>query len=320
MDRDDVTWHGYWTATVTPFDASGRIDDESLRSVVRSAVDCGVHGILCNGSTGEWFSQTAGERRQVAEITVECAKGATPVVVGVTCIRPTDACDLVRHAEEIGADAVMASPPPMARLTTRELHAYYSEIFGATQLPAWIYNFPQDNGRPISLDEIEDLARIDNVVAIKQSTPDLAELIETIARFGDEIRVFGHLLSRLGMALIRSGFGGDGHIGSGLLLGREMPGFFEHVWAGRFDEAGMIADRFEAMMTHLRGSDSDGYNWKFGGMHGSMKAAMALLGQSGGYPRLPKLPVTDQASLNEIAKILADAGLPASLPGRATGT
>lgn len=309
MNRDDVTWRGYWTATVTPFDAQGDIDELALRGVIQNALDCGVHGILCNGSTGEWFSQTTSERRQVAETTVECSHGSTPVVVGITCVRPRDAVALARHAESIGASAVMASPPPTARLTTEELYAYFSEVFGSTGLPAWIYNYPQDNGRPITLTELERMSQIENVVAIKQSCPDTAELIDTIARFGGEIRVFGHLLSRLGMSLISSGFGGDGHFGSGLLLGRDMPRFFECVWAGKLDEAGRIADRFDAMMARMRGDASDGYNWKFGGIHGSMKAAMSLIGQNGGYPRSPKLPVTDRESLDEIAAILRDAGL-----------
>jgi 4-hydroxy-tetrahydrodipicolinate synthase len=309
VDRNDVNWKGYWTAPVTPFTADGAVNETGLVGVVRHAVDAGVHGILVNGSTGEWFSQGDQERRRIAEIVVSEVAGAVPVVVGVTCTRPGEAAELARHAENAGASAVMASPPPMARPTRAELVAYYREVFGATGLPAWLYNFPQDNGHPMSVDDIEVLAELPTVVAVKQSAPGHEELLHTIERVGDRLVVFGHMLSRLGLALIRSGYGGDGHFGSGLLMGRQMPAFFEHAWAGEYAEAAAIADRFDRLMAGMLGSRVDGYNWAFGGMQPTLKAAMNLLGQPGGWPRPPKLPVDDPAALAEIAAILEAAGL-----------
>lgn len=309
MDRNDVDWKGYWTAPVTPFTADGAVDEAGVAGVVGFAVDEGVHGILINGSTGEWFSQSEDERRRVAEVAVKTVDQRVPVAIGITCTRAADAVALARHAESIGASAVMASPPPMARPTAPELISYYDEVFGATDLPAWLYNFPQDNGHPMSLDQIAALADLPNVVAIKQSAPGVETLLGTIDRVGDRLIVFGHLLSRLGIALIRSGYGGDGHFGSGLLLGRQMPAFFEHAWAGEYDEAGRIADRFERLMAELLGDRTDGYNWAFGGMQPTLKAAMNLLGQAGGYPRRPKLPVDDPVALATIADVLQRSGL-----------
>lgn len=309
MNRNDVDWRGYWTAPVTPFAPDGSIEEASLRAVLTHAVDSGVHGILCNGSTGEWFSQSDLERRRVAEIAVDAVGSETPVTVAVTCVRPEDAAALAEHAEAIGASAIMLSPPPMARPTTAELFEYFDRVFSATSLPAWLYNFPQDNGRPMTLSEIEVLAEHPSVVAIKQSAPDTAELLATIERVGSQIRVFGHLVSRLGAFLIHSGFGGDGQVGSGLLLGSDMPQFFEQVWAGDLEAALRIAGRFEGLMRSLRGDDWDGYNWRYGGMHGSLKAAMSLIGQSGGVPRSPKLPVTAPDALDAIAQALRSAGL-----------
>ncbi|OLT52697.1 hypothetical protein BJF89_04280 [Corynebacterium sp. CNJ-954] len=309
MDRNDVDWKGYFTAPVTPFTADGDLDEKAFGDIIGSSVDAGVHGILVNGSTGEWFSQRDPERRRLAEIAVAEAGGRVPVIVGVTCTRPDDTVSLVEHAERAGADAVMASPPPMARPTAVELDTYYRTVFGATGLPAWIYNFPQDNGHYIDLDTVERLAEIPNVVAIKQSAPGEDTLIQTIERVSDRLIVFGHMLSRLGLAFIRSDFGGDGHFGSGLLLGSDMPGFFEHAWAGNYDAAGEIADRFSELMAVMHGDRADGYNWAFGGMQPTLKAAMNLLGQPGGYPRAPKLPVTDPDSLDRMAQALRTAGL-----------
>lgn len=314
MDRHDVDWKGYWTAVVTPFTATGELDEGAFARIVEIAVDEGVHGILVNGSTGEWFSQTTDERRRLAEIAVKESAGRVPVVVGVTCTRASDTVELARHAGDAGASSIMASPPPMARPTAAELHAYYSTVFAATDLPGWLYNFPQDNGHLIGIDEIERLADLPNVVAIKQSAPGTQTLLDTIDRVGDRLVVFGHMLGRLGLALISSGYGGDGHFGSGLLLGRDMPGFFEHAWAGETVQAAAIADRYDALMEVMLGDRVDGYNWAFGGMQPTLKAAMNLLGQPAGYPREPKLPVDDPTALSAIADALRDAGLTVTAP------
>lgn len=309
MDRNDVTWSGYWSAAITPFTAEGELDEGALREVIDRSVEQGVHGICVNGSTGEWFSQTLDERRRVAEIAVETVAGRVPTVVGVTCSRADDAVALVEHAARVGVTSVMAAPPPLARPTPEELENYYREVFSAAAIPAWLYNFPQDNGHHVSLPEIVRLAEIPTVVAIKQSVPSMWEFIETIEAVGETVRVFGNMLNRVGFSLIHSGFGGDGHFGSGMLLGADMPGFFEATWKGDADRAHAIAHRFEKLMAGLAGDRADGYNWAFGGMQPTLKAAMNLLGESGGYPRKPKLPVEDPAALEHIRRILQDAGL-----------
>lgn len=309
MDRNDVTWSGYWSAAITPFTADGALDEDALREVVDRSVAQGVHGICVNGSTGEWFSQTLEERRRVAEIAVSTVDGRVPTVVGVTCSRAEDAAGLVEHAARVGATSVIASPPPLARPTPDELESYYREVFAAAPIPAWLYNFPQDNGHHVSLREIVRLAEIPTVVAVKQSVPSMWEFIETIDAVGSTLRVFGNMLNRVGFALIHGGFGGDGHFGSGMLLGADMPGFFEATWQGDAARAHAIAHRFEKLMAGLAGDRSDGYNWAFGGMQPTLKAAMNLLGERGGYPRKPKLPVDDPAALADIRQILEDAGL-----------
>ena len=309
MDRNDVTWAGYWSAAITPFTADGELDEDALREVIDRSVAQGVHGICVNGSTGEWFSQTLDERRRVAEIAVATVAGRVPTVVGVTCSRADDAAALVEHAARTGATSVIASPPPLARPTSEELENYYREVFAAAPIPAWLYNFPQDNGHHVSVSEIVRLAEIPTVVAVKQSAPGMGEFIETVEAVGSTLRVFGNMLNRVGFAMIRGGFGGDGHFGSGMLLGADLPGFFEATWQGDATRAYAIVHRFEKLMAGLAGDRPDGYNWAFGGMQPTLKAAMNILGESGGYPRKPKLPVEDPVALASIRRILQEAGL-----------
>ncbi|MDQ0822989.1 4-hydroxy-tetrahydrodipicolinate synthase [Arthrobacter sp. V4I6] len=307
MDRNDVQWAGYWSALVTPFTEEGKLDEEAFARVTDITVSQGAHGILVNGSTGEWVSQSIEERKRLAEIAVEVAAGRAPVAVNVTAPTTQVAVRLARHAASAGAESVMAAVPVGARPTAREAENYFKEIFASTELPGWLYNFPQDSATRLSVSQIVNLAKIPTVVGVKQSTDSLPEFLETIAAVGDELRVFGHMLSRLGASLILGGYGGDGHFGSGMLLGSRQPDFFNHLQAGRVAEALEIADAVHTLNDTLRGSEDD-YNWRYGGMQASLKAAMNILGQPGGYPRKPKLPVEDDASLDAIRQALVEAG------------
>src|SRR6478752_11157 len=112
MDRRDVSWQGYWPAAPTPFDASGALDERALGQLVEIYVNAQVDGILINGSTGEWFSQSPDERRRVAEVAVDAAAGRTTIVVGVSAYTPEEASALAANAAAIGADGVLATPPP----------------------------------------------------------------------------------------------------------------------------------------------------------------------------------------------------------------
>ena len=84
MNRDDVNWRGYWVAAPTPFTQEGVLDENLWGQELRLYHGQGVHGVLVNGTTGEWFSQSDAERRRVAEVAVEELRGKIPVVIGCT--------------------------------------------------------------------------------------------------------------------------------------------------------------------------------------------------------------------------------------------
>ncbi|MFE9312992.1 dihydrodipicolinate synthase family protein [Streptomyces sp. NPDC006706] len=309
MDRHDVNWRGYFAALPTPFSRQGELDLEAFTATVRLFIEQGAHGLLVNGSTGEWAAQSTRERKQLAEAAVSAAAGRVPVIIAVTHTQPARTVELAQHAASAGADAIMVPPPPAVRPCPAELRAYFAEVAASTDLPCWIYNFPQENATHLTVAQIRELVQLPHMVAVKQSAADDRELYATIEAVGDTAVVFGNMLSRLGLAAITSGFGGDGHFGSGMPLGSRMPAFFELAWKGNLEDAGRIADEFAAFMARLKGSEHDGYNWRYGGMQASLKAVMNLQGQPGGYPRRPKLPITAPDALAEISAALTDLGL-----------
>lgn len=113
MGRHDVDWKGYWVAATTPFAQHGALDEAAWRAGLRHYLGLGVHGVLVNGTSGEWFSQSEAERRRVAEIAVEELKGRIPVVIGCTTYTPAATIELALHARHIGADGVPLRRRPM---------------------------------------------------------------------------------------------------------------------------------------------------------------------------------------------------------------
>jgi 1-pyrroline-4-hydroxy-2-carboxylate deaminase len=304
VDRNDVNWRGYWPASLTPFTEGGQeVDDDELRRLLRWYLSQGMHGVLVNGSTGEWYVQTDAERRRVAGIAVDELSGSVPVVIGCTTYRAEDTIELARHARDIGADGILSSPPPYLRPQPEEIYAFFAAISDAVDIPIMVYNWPPGTSVDIGPELAGRLADIPNVVAIKDSTFNTAQFYRTLLTVRDRLRVFGNFLSPLGIE-VYSSLGGDGFIGGGMMLGREEPEFFEAMWRGDFDRAGEIAAREMLWITLLYGPDlTPKFGW------GQIKAAMRLLGQPVGYTRLPMLPLTDPAQVSALRRVLGQASL-----------
>ena len=305
MDRNSIDWKGYWIAAPTPFTATGALDEDALREVLRLYHGQRVHGVLVNGTTGEWFSQTEAERRRVAEIAVEELGGMIPVVIGCTTFTPSQTIALGRHAREIGASGILSTPPPYAAPTPREIVAFFSAISDSVDLPIMIYNWARGTAVEITWETAVELAKIDRVVAIKDSTANTAQALATLEKVGDRVRFFGGFISRLGLSTLR-GLGGDGNIDGGGLGAKFAVAFYEAFWRGDFAAATQAADRYGSLMRQLVRPDWSG---AFGSPQSQIKACMNMLGQPGGHVRPPLLPIDSPHDLEAMHRILDEAGL-----------
>ena len=161
-------------AAPTPFAGDGAVDERALVDLVELYASQGVHGLLVNGSTGEWFSQTPDERRRIVALAVSAAAGRMPVLAGVSAYTPGESAALAMHAAEVGADGVLATPPPYVHPSPAEIVTYFGRVSCATELPFMVYNWPR--GVSIDLASIPGLmarlADLEQVVAIKDSTSD----------------------------------------------------------------------------------------------------------------------------------------------------
>ena len=312
MDRRDVAWHGYWPAAPTPFRADGALDELAMAQLMELYVDQGVHGILVNGSSGEWFSQTPDERRSVARIAVEAVAGRCPVVIGVSAYTATESAGLARHAAAVGADGVLATPPPYVHPAAEEVVAFYTEVAGATDLPFMVYNWPR--GVAVDLGEhpglFQRLADLPQVVAIKDSTGNWLSMISTVELCADQVRVFGSFLHRRGLAALLN-IGGDGNIDGGGVGAPYAVPYYAAVQARDPEAAIGWVDKYQRLSGRLINPD---YSGIFASPVSQLKAAMAVLGQPGGHVRPPLLPVTDPATLAAIEEIVIASGVGEAAP------
>jgi dihydrodipicolinate synthase/N-acetylneuraminate lyase len=312
MNRDDVDWQGYFPAVVTPFTADGALDLDTMSALVEHYATEGMHGMVINGTCGEWFSQDRDERKAVAETVVSTAAGRMKVLIGCTAQRADQVIELAKHALGAGADGVLASPPPYIKLFPNEVVAWYEEISAGVGGPLVVYNWPHGSGIDIGPDLADKLADIDAVVAIKDSTPDADQFFETSRRVRDRVRVFGPYMSQRGVEVLRTE-GGDGFVGGGSLRGKPDPQFWENYWAGDFDamtEYAVAADRLFPKLW-LPG----GWAGIYGGYQSQLKELMRMLGQPAGHVRRPRLPITDPAALATLREVLVEEGLLAADAG-----
>src|SRR6185437_10830126 len=164
---------GVLPALVTPF-RDGAVDEHAFVRLVERQIAGGVHGLVPVGTTGESATLSHDEHRRVVELCVATAGGRVPVIAGAGSNSTREAIELVRHAKTVGADAALVVTPYYNRPSQEGLYAHYAAINEAVQLPILVYNVPSRTGIDISNETLARLAKLPNIVGVKDATGDLA--------------------------------------------------------------------------------------------------------------------------------------------------
>jgi 4-hydroxy-tetrahydrodipicolinate synthase len=165
-------FRGAIPALVTPF-RDGRLDEATFRKLVERQVAAGVGALVPVGTTGETATLSHDEHRRVVEICVEVAGGRTPVIAGAGSNSTDEAIELLRHAKSVGADGALVVTPYYNRPSQEGLYQHYRALNDAVQIPILIYNVPSRTGIDISNDTVARLAKLPNIVGVKDATGDL---------------------------------------------------------------------------------------------------------------------------------------------------
>ncbi len=261
-------------------------------------------GLMINGTTGEWFSQSHDERRAVAETAIQCVDGRIPVVVACSDYTAKSVIELADHAMTAGASGFAASAPAYSRPLESEIVAFYEDLSNALPTaPLMLYNWPSGTHVDFSPELCSRLVDIDSVVALKNSTGDFDSFVESTRLVVDRARVFGPFMSRAGYRALTE-FGGDGFIGGGAILDDDDPRFWEAHWAGDTAYCEAHAARSDRIFEKLW--MPGGWRGRYGHYQSQLKAIMAMIGQPGGTVRRPRLPITDPDALRQIREILIE--------------
>ncbi|MCQ8783666.1 dihydrodipicolinate synthase family protein [Mangrovibrevibacter kandeliae] len=175
-------FHGLSAFPITPADASGRVDTQTLAVLVERLCAAGVDAIGLLGSTGTYAYLARDERRRAIEAAVACTGRRVPLVVGVGALRTDEAQALARDAEAAGADALLLAPVSYTPLTEDEVFEHFRAVTQASGLPLCIYNNPSTTHFTFSLDLLERLARLPSIKAVKMPLPAGGDFAGEIAR------------------------------------------------------------------------------------------------------------------------------------------
>ncbi|WP_368928306.1 4-hydroxy-tetrahydrodipicolinate synthase [Alcaligenes faecalis] len=172
--------NGILVPIVTPFDANNQLNEAALERLVECFIEAGVGGIVACGTTGEYYALSAQERRRVLEIVAKIGRGRTTLIAGVNSMSPAEAISRIREAEELGYEALMLSPTPYSLPGQNEVVAYFKEVAAATELPIVMYNFPARIGIQIELESVYELAKVKNIVGIKESSGNFSRVVAMV--------------------------------------------------------------------------------------------------------------------------------------------
>jgi 4-hydroxy-tetrahydrodipicolinate synthase len=184
---------GVMPALVTPFDKNEEIMDEGLREVIDYTINNGVTGVVPAGTTGEFIYMSNNERKRILQLTVEHTNGRVPVIAG-TGQSSTDATiKMTQYAADIGCDAALIVSPFYLRPTDKGYYEHYATIASKCDIPIILYVIPWCTLGIIPPNVVEDLADLDNIVGIKDSSGDMRYNVELVQRLKGKIPVLiGH--------------------------------------------------------------------------------------------------------------------------------
>ncbi len=178
-------FEGAYVAIVTPF-KNGKIDEETFRNLIREQIDQGTNGIVPCGTTGESATLNHAEHDQAISIVVEACKGKVPVLAGTGSNSTREAVLLTQHAQKAGANGALLITPYYNKPTQNGLYEHFATVARETDLPIVLYNVPSRTSVNMTPDTVARLAKIKNIVAIKEASGSLQQATEIIDQCGDD--------------------------------------------------------------------------------------------------------------------------------------
>lgn len=275
---------GVFTPIATPFTSDDTIDEKGLSSNVRRWMTTPLTGLVVLGSNGEAPQLDDDEADRVVEKVRAGVPKDRPLIVGTGRESTKATIAATRRAAELGADAALVRTPSFfkSQMTTEVFIRHYVEVANAARIPVLLYNVTMYTGVTLPVDAVEQLSAHPNIVGMKESGNDLLYISECINRTPDDFTFLAGSATTLFQSLCA---GADGAVlALAALLPDECVDLVKLVKENRIAEARGL----QRKLTPIARSIGGGF-----GITG-LKAAMDLLGFTGGLPRPPLRPASNQ--------------------------
>jgi 4-hydroxy-tetrahydrodipicolinate synthase len=288
-------FRGSFTALVTPF-KNGSVDEKAFRELVEWQIAEGTNGLVPVGTTGESPTLSHKEHEQVVEWCVGQAKGRVPIVAGAGSNSTAEAVSLSKHAEKVGADAVLVVAPFYNKPTQEGLYQHFKAINDAIGIPIIMYNIPGRSVIDISVDTMKRLFELKNVAGVKDATANMTRVSQQRAAIGEDFnQLSGEDITALGF----NAHGGHGCISvTSNVAPRLCSEFQAACLKGDYATALKLQDKLAPLHINLFVETSPA----------PVKYALSLLGKCENRLRLPMVPASEKAQA-AVRSAMVHAGL-----------
>ncbi len=183
------TFQGSFVAMVTPF-RNGKVDEAKLRELVEFHITNGTDGLIPCGTTGESPTLSHDEHHRVVELVIEAARGRIRVVAGTGSYSTSDAIEMTRHAERVGAAGALVVNPYYNKPTQEGLYRHFRAVAESVAIPVLVYNIQGRTAINVETDTMARLARdVKNIVGVKEASGSLDQMSQVIAACGPDFSV-----------------------------------------------------------------------------------------------------------------------------------
>jgi 4-hydroxy-tetrahydrodipicolinate synthase len=289
-------FQGTGTAMITPFKSDGSVDEKALRRFVDFQIDGGVDMLLPCGTTGEGATLDENETDRVVQIVIEQSRQRVPVIVGAGSNSTAKAIQMTKRAKRLGADGVLSVGPYYNKPTQQGYYEHFKAITDADDIPVIVYNVPGRTGGNIEAKTMLRLAEIPNIVAVKEASGNLGQIMDIIREAPSEFRV---LSGDDALALAIVAVGGDGVVS---VVSNETPAMMsamiDAALQGNVDKARELHYKLLPLM-NVNFIESNPI---------PAKAALAMIGLIEENYRLPLVRIAP-ANREKVAKVVEELGL-----------
>jgi 4-hydroxy-tetrahydrodipicolinate synthase len=180
---------GSGVAIVTPF-KNGKIDFKKLEELLEWHISSGTDAIIICGTTGEASTMSLQEKKEAIKFTVDIVNKRIPVIAGTGSNNTAASKELSSWAESIGTDGLLLITPYYNKTTQKGLILHYKEICNSVSIPVIVYNVPSRTGMNVEPRTLLELCKIENIVAIKEASGNIAQIAKMMHLCGDKIDLY----------------------------------------------------------------------------------------------------------------------------------